>query len=279
LPALNVVLDGAKDWVFISEKDFAMLPKHLQERLLSENAMLSIEFLETHGIPYRPVTVKAGQGLFVPSGVFHSVRNWDCTVAVAYNLMLPTVLPVAWDAFERNRSLGCLMGRDISKIQLHQLVARLAFHLGSNPRTPLAEEIHRTLTRNQLGDLTDVVLRLLQTLISQETPSFRRITYRQVDDKSLYRTVRLDNDSSKLKLTSFPRLRGIVHLLPISDLQSIRSHADRWVYVLPSLLRPPSRRPAVSRDHRASPSPTRRQPTFEGMAAEAFPSKALGSGS
>jgi len=197
MPAINIVFEGEKIWIFISESDFQRLPRDLQLSILSESFFLSKEYLEAHNIPYKEVRVKAGEGLFVPSGVLHSVQNEDGTIAVAFNLMLPTTLSVAWETFGGNRALSSLLQRNQSKVCLQQLVVRVASHLSGD--THVAKELRQVLSSTAFSDLKLVVKRLIMELKDQESVSFEQEEEELIVDEK-HRTVTFNRDSSSIML-------------------------------------------------------------------------------
>ena len=170
MPAINIVFHGEKTWIFIAESDYRRLENKLKRNVLGENLYLSTDYLDSKGIPYEKVTVKAGQGLFVPSGVLHSVQNSDDTIAVAFNLMLPETLPVAWDVLDRNQSLSALLERDLSKVCLEQLIFRAGYHVGKD--TEAAQELRQSLSIERYRDLKVVLRRLLRAIKEKQSASF-----------------------------------------------------------------------------------------------------------
>jgi len=166
MPALNIVLHGSKRWILIAESDHQKLESILGRNVLGEDLLLSTEFLKEKGIPYEEVIVKAGEGIFVPSGVLHSVINEADTIAVAFNVMLPETLLSAWETLLENQRLGALLKRDLSKVRLHELIFRLGRHISQN--TPEAQQLKTSLTEDRFDDLKQTVWMLIQQMRERE---------------------------------------------------------------------------------------------------------------
>jgi len=166
MAAVNIVLNGWKEWILIAEKDYRKLESVLQMQITGQDLFLSEDRLKALQIPYEKVRVEAGQGIFVPSGVLHAVRNGPETIAVAFNVILPEIAGSVWDVFTTNRLLGSVLKQDVSKVRLQELYVRLGCHLLLE--SEVAKKLQQILSNKRFNDLKLVLLRIVKEIRMME---------------------------------------------------------------------------------------------------------------
>jgi len=136
--------------------------------LFRDTQFVHPEMLRKMEIEFEEVIIKAGQAIFVPSGVLHCVLNLEPeTVAVAWNLMLPEHILRAWGAFQWSRIVGPgLNESENSKVRFQELIFRLRFHLAL--RTELFQELVRYLGEERTKELIVSVKTVFEEVLKLE---------------------------------------------------------------------------------------------------------------
>jgi hypothetical protein len=169
MPAINVVLNGKKKWIFVGGGEVReKLEMLLGRDLIRDTQFVHPKMLREMGVEFKEVIVEAGQAVFVPSGVLHCVLNLDPdTVAVAWNVMLPEHVLGALEAFQWSRVVGPgLNESENSKVRFQELIFRIRYH--STVQTPIFLELERSLGEERTKELILAVQTVFDEIVRLE---------------------------------------------------------------------------------------------------------------